>query len=685
MAVRVVGGRYELVAFIGRGGMGTVWEGRDRVIERRVAVKLLPHDRRDTSGAQLFLREAKTAGGLNDPGVVTVFDLGQDPDDGTLYLVMEFLAGRDLDTVLRKDGPPEVPTAVDWAAQTAAALHAAHTAGVVHRDLKPANLMLGPDGRVKILDFGIARCMASTHTSSNVVGTLAYMPPERFRDLPGDARSDLYSLGCVLHELLTGRTPFQAGDLFATMAAHLHATPAPPGDTRPGVPAALDDLVLALLAKDPGNRPASAAEVHHRLRELRTHLREAAQESTVITGGGAPTTAATARYPGSPFDPDDRSGGQSSTPPAGSGRDRGWRPSRRALLTAGIGALAAAAVPTAIELATSSSADSPRGNKGGNKGGTPSATTSPRNAAGGIAPPVDLVVDNDTVRGVAFSPDGSTLAVAGGNTVTLWDFAARRVLFPFTGVTGAGPVRFSPDGKILLCVADEGVVLWDPVAHTHIGTLPDTKHVNAAAFAPDSSVLICGSDDGVVTVWGATPPRPGKTLSSMGTTPGRGPIVVNALSFSSAGGVAAAACADRNLRVWVLSDLGRPPQTYTGHTDEVTCLAFMPDVPVYLVTGSSDHTIKRWVLGSPDAPLATLTGHTGKVHSVAYSLDGRTIASASNDGTVRLWDGRADSERTTANAVLTGHTGPVYAVAFSPDGRTLASAGGDAVKLWTLK
>ncbi|GAA1303867.1 hypothetical protein GCM10009647_021430 [Streptomyces sanglieri] len=129
--------------------MGEVWEGHDRVIERRVAVKLLPHDRRDTSGAEVFFREARTAGGLSHAGVVTILDLGQDPGDGTLCLVMEFPAGRALDRVLREDGVPEVATAVDWVAQTAAALQAAHTAGVVHRDLKPANLMLTRDGRVR--------------------------------------------------------------------------------------------------------------------------------------------------------------------------------------------------------------------------------------------------------------------------------------------------------------------------------------------------------------------------------------------------------------------------------------------------------------------------------------------------------------------------------------------------------
>ncbi|MFB6989255.1 serine/threonine-protein kinase, partial [Streptomyces sp. NPDC055898] len=322
--------------------MGEVWEGRDRLIERRVAVKLLPHDRRDTSGARLFFREARTAGRLNHTGVVTVFDLGQDPDDGTLYLVMEFLTGRDLDMVLREDGPPQVPTAVDWTAQTADALQAAHTAGIVHRDLKPANLMLTPDGRIKILDFGIARYMASTHKSSKVIGTLAYMPPERFGDLPPDARSDLYSLGCVLHELLTGRTPFQATEPVAMMAAHLNTTPEPPGHARPGVPTALDDLVMALLAKDPGDRPASAAEVCDRLRGLSTATPASSAESRL---SGADTETATTPLT-------DAGLGAARTPvfvpgPAAGTSTPVGRVSRRTALQLGIGAAASVGIAAA--------------------------------------------------------------------------------------------------------------------------------------------------------------------------------------------------------------------------------------------------------------------------------------------------------------------------------------------------
>ncbi|MGW3570535.1 protein kinase domain-containing protein [Streptomyces sp. NPDC000941] len=267
MVARVLVGRYELVRFVGRGGMGEVWEGRDRVIGRRVAVKLLPHDRGDTAAADLFRREANTAGALNHPAVVTVHDFGEDEAEGSLFLVMELLEGRNLASVLREDGPPPVPTVVDWIAQVAAGLARAHEADVIHRDLKPANLHLAADGRVKILDFGIARFMEAL-PSSKVMGTFPYMPPERFDGHSGEARSDLYSLGCVLHELLTGKLPFDATSAASMMSAHLNKAPVPPGRIRSGVPAALDDLVMELLAKAPEDRPASAARVHDRLRAL---------------------------------------------------------------------------------------------------------------------------------------------------------------------------------------------------------------------------------------------------------------------------------------------------------------------------------------------------------------------------------------------------------------------------------
>ncbi|MEV6208269.1 protein kinase [Kitasatospora sp. NPDC051914] len=267
MAGRMLSDRYELEELLGRGGMGEVWAARDHLIRRRVAVKLL-HPQRDADSAEeLFFREARTAGGLNHPGVVTIFDLGTDTD-GTPFLVMELLAGRDLGTVLRQDGPPEPAVAVEWATQVADALAVAHAAGVVHRDLKPANLMLTTAGSVKILDFGIARYLSTVTKASRIIGTPAYMPPERLEGKAGDGRADLYALGCVLHELLTGRSPFGDLDAAALMFAHIGRVAAPPSAHRPGVSATLDLLVADLLAKKPEHRPTTAAEVADRLRAM---------------------------------------------------------------------------------------------------------------------------------------------------------------------------------------------------------------------------------------------------------------------------------------------------------------------------------------------------------------------------------------------------------------------------------
>ncbi|MFG3381435.1 serine/threonine-protein kinase [Streptomyces sp. NPDC047999] len=263
MAQRVIAGRYELQRLLGRGGMGEVWAARDSVMERGVAVKLLQEHLGTTEGEELFFREARTAGALSHPGIVTVHDLGRD-GDGTPYLVMENVPGRNLGVVL-KNGLPPVADVLAWTAQAADALHAAHSARILHCDLKPANLMLTPAGSVKMLDFGIARYISTLTVASRVVGTAAYMPPERLLGKVGDTRGDLYSLGCVLYELLTGRTPFGDLDTPALMYAHVHTPPAPPSSHRPGLPPHLDALLTELLAKEPDDRPPSAVKVRDRL------------------------------------------------------------------------------------------------------------------------------------------------------------------------------------------------------------------------------------------------------------------------------------------------------------------------------------------------------------------------------------------------------------------------------------
>lgn len=292
MYSRVVGGRYELTTMLGRGGMGEVWVATDQRIGRNVAIKMLHGQMQSQSDIDRFLREAQTAGRLNHPNVVTIHDIGHD-EDGSLYLVMELLDGRDLAAVLRA-GLPNPMDVAGWAAQLTAGLAAAHAVGVVHHDLKPANAMLTGSGTVKILDFGIARFASGTTQASVVVGSVAYLAPERLEGKVGDARSDLYSLGCLLYELIAGVPPFAGASPGAVMMAQISRPPDLGPLSRPGVPPDLRSLISELLAKDPDRRPASAHGVHARLNAI---LAGAAAHHAAVTAPHPEAATATAQPP----------------------------------------------------------------------------------------------------------------------------------------------------------------------------------------------------------------------------------------------------------------------------------------------------------------------------------------------------------------------------------------------------
>lgn len=280
----ILDGRYQIGQLLGEGGMGAVWEARDLRLERRVAVKLVGTSAvgRDPRARERFQREAKLLAGLSSPFIVTVHDAGEAHFEGhrVLYLVMERLHGRSLDQVLADELPPLADVG-RWGEQICRALAVAHGSEVVHRDLKPGNVMVEPDGLARVLDFGIAAVLAesSDHarlTSTGVVlGTPAYMSPEQIEGRTVDARSDLYSVGCLLYALATGRPPFHGGSLYQLLLQQMEHTAAAPSALRPQLPREWDDLILSLLAKTPGERPGSAVEVADRLRELAaraTHL-----------------------------------------------------------------------------------------------------------------------------------------------------------------------------------------------------------------------------------------------------------------------------------------------------------------------------------------------------------------------------------------------------------------------------
>jgi eukaryotic-like serine/threonine-protein kinase len=257
----LISDRYEIQEPLGRGGMGTVHRGWDRVLARPVAVKVLPFAlSADEGAASRLRREARAAARLNHPGIVAVFDAGV--ADGVPYLVMEHVEGHTLAEELRQ-GPIPSDRAATIAASIAAALSVAHAAGVVHRDVKPANVLLTPSGEIKVTDFGIARAVDDDTVTppSSVVGSAPYLSPEQVRGEAGDARSDLYALGVVLFQMLTGRLPFEADTAVAMAFKHLEEQPRPPTEVEPEIPEALDAVALRALAKDPADRFGSADEL----------------------------------------------------------------------------------------------------------------------------------------------------------------------------------------------------------------------------------------------------------------------------------------------------------------------------------------------------------------------------------------------------------------------------------------
>jgi eukaryotic-like serine/threonine-protein kinase len=260
--VRVLNGRYEVESRLGEGGMATVFGGTDRVLGRKVAVKVLARQyARDRTSVERFRREAQAAAGLNHPNVVSVFDTGS--DDGVHYIVMEHVEGRTLADIIRQEGALPPARAAGIAIDVCRALSSAHEKGMVHRDVKPGNVLLTPDGGVKVADFGIARVASGeplTATGS-VLGTASYLSPEQATGGQIDARSDIYSLGCVLYEMLTGQTPF-AGDTPVSIAyKHVEEQPTAPSLVNRAVPPGMEAVVAKAMAKDPADRYQSTAHM----------------------------------------------------------------------------------------------------------------------------------------------------------------------------------------------------------------------------------------------------------------------------------------------------------------------------------------------------------------------------------------------------------------------------------------
>jgi len=285
-------GRYQIRSRIARGGMATVYLATDLRLERRVAVKVMHgHLADDAAFRERFIREARSAARLAHPNVVAVFDQGE--DDRMAYLVMEYLPGMTLRELLQEHRVLTTEQTFDIMEAVLSGLAAAHKAGIVHRDLKPENVMLADDGRIKIGDFGLARAVsANTATGAALLGTIAYLSPELVTRGTADARSDIYAIGIMLYEMLTGEQPYKGEQPVQIAYQHANSSVPAPSRRNPRVPAELDELVLWATARDPENRPADARMLLDQLFETHSAL------MTALPGTGSDTGARTAIFPG---------------------------------------------------------------------------------------------------------------------------------------------------------------------------------------------------------------------------------------------------------------------------------------------------------------------------------------------------------------------------------------------------
>jgi eukaryotic-like serine/threonine-protein kinase len=284
-------GRYQVLETIGTGAHSRVVRGYDPLIDRSVAIKLFSPQLARGEARNRFLREARVVGKLYHSSIIIVHDMGIEESSQTPYLVMELVEGQALEKIISKGSIP-FPTACDWAAHVAVALSVAHRRAVMHGDVKPANILITPDNRVKLTDFGMARLASHQGADSSVRGTPAYWCPEQILGRAQDTRSDLFSLGVVLYEMLTGINPF-AGDSIPTVCNHiLSSTPLPPSRCNPSIPATLDDIIASCLSKEPQLRIATAEALADQLFPLARRVAPQAPPVTAVPAASLRSRAA---------------------------------------------------------------------------------------------------------------------------------------------------------------------------------------------------------------------------------------------------------------------------------------------------------------------------------------------------------------------------------------------------------
>jgi serine/threonine-protein kinase len=678
-------GPYRVDSLIGRGGMGEVYRAVDTGQDgRRVALKILPSALSgDPQFVARFRREAEIAARLSDPHVVPIHRYGE--TDGRLFLDMLLIDGRELADVLAQDGPLAPARALSILEQVAGAIDAAHADGLVHRDVKPSNILLTQPGAGRaefayLLDFGIARSAepgsrtALTRTGA-VIGTLSYMAPERFLAQPTGPAADVYSLACVLHELLTGARPYPGTGYAAQVAGHLHQPPPRPSSMRAGLPEALDAVVARGMAKDPAHRYPTASELvaaaHEALAGVDVPPAGPRGAATVVDEPAPPTwVPPVAAAP--PW--------QQATPPPPPPRGRG----RRWLPAAGVAALAAAVLATVLVVVAQPPAEP----------GTPDPhveAAAPADALPSGGPIIERTIVGaapDVWKPVIAELDGTPVLVRVDTDVTaVYDLATgERVGVPLQGLFGAMSATVTRlDGRSVLITgsSDRVIRMYDlaagePLPTTMTGHTGVISHL-AVVEVDGRKVLISGSDDSTIRRWDlATATQIGEPLTghagrltAMSVVGDDRPVVLargydddaissfdvatgapagppvpavqdNITTVALPGGLAVMSTPDYGQMLFV--DLRTGARFDHGITDRMysstTAAAVVGGIPVLAVSSYSDNTVQLRDLRTGQQVTAPLAGHEAPVrHLDSLTVDGRTfLVSSSSDRSIRIWD-----------------------------------------------